>query len=243
MDILGCLGLLMIIGIILLFVTPIGWVILSILIPVFIVYCFHLGAEEEKKYRYKELRRHWDQVGKGSEDRIAVCRNGLWGFVNLKHQVVIKPAWKHVHEYKNGFVCVENEDGLTTYLNKNGEPMMAPIRVKYARDFEDGVAEMRVEKAMNPKDGVEYEDFCAFLNTKGNLILLYNVESIGLWHDGYAEITHKVRGVGVINTDGEFIGSERVWKSVTVSSDDLIVLIGFDDRMFTYSKSKQRMVQ
>lgn len=49
---------------------------------------------------------------------IAVCQDGLWGFVNIEGEIVIKPTYQNAKSFSNGVAAV-CKDGVWGFINKD----------------------------------------------------------------------------------------------------------------------------
>ncbi|HFC01119.1 MAG TPA: WG repeat-containing protein, partial [Phaeodactylibacter sp.] len=109
---------------------------------------------------------NYDQIGRFSEDRLAVFRKGRWGFVNLKGQEIIPCRYRKVNAFQEGYAAVQlgNQWG---FIDKNGKII---IEFKYRRvgNFKDGLAWVvtgegvgyindRDEKVIRPKFDKAYD--------------------------------------------------------------------------------------
>lgn len=81
--------------------------------------------------KYRVCDTDFDPVSKFEADNIDLCLsadsyiayedNGLWGFVDVDGEVVIKPQYVEAKSFSNGFAAVCNEEGLWGYIDVNNE--------------------------------------------------------------------------------------------------------------------------
>ena len=81
----------------------------------------------------------WDELDSQNNDLIRACKNGRYGFLNSKGEVVIPPAYSVTSEYSEGIVFVQEEGEMLDQeyhpvfmLNEKGEVMAGPFSVKQA---------------------------------------------------------------------------------------------------------------
>lgn len=244
MDLPTLVVLLMIGGTIWLFTTHTGLAIVACVVTFMVIIGLCIQHAHDKEFRVSELKKHWDDVGTGAEGLIPVKRGGLWGYVDVDHEVVVEPVWKSAASYQGGFARVTTPDGRTTYLDREGHIMMEPLHLDSAEDFMHGVAVMTVTSHVNPKDGEVYHHFKAFLKPEGRLIMLFNASSISEWEDGYAIVTLQKGGVCVIDVDGNEIIIDRtsVWAEAMLL-DDRIKLVSILGVTYYYSKREKRLIK
>lgn len=85
-------------------------------------------------------------------------KSNLWGYIDIKGNLVIDYKWISARSFHEGLACVE-ENGVYGFINPRGE-LVIPRRFLEAGDFKDGYAEI--------KDCVETK--CSYVDKDGNLI-------------------------------------------------------------------------
>ena len=96
-----------------------------------------------------------------SEGLAAVKLNDLWGFIDIKGNVVIEPKylpriWGSPMIFSEGFAAVRTETG-TGFINKSGAMIVSPV-YSYVDDFDGGLA--LVGSMVNP----------AYVNKHGEVV-------------------------------------------------------------------------
>ena len=76
------------------------------------------------------------QVGDFSSDDVDICINdgliafqkdGKWGYVNTKGEVIVEPSYEGAKSFSNGMAAVQNEDLLWGFINKDYELVIDPV--------------------------------------------------------------------------------------------------------------------
>lgn len=67
-----------------------------------------------------------DDIDVSRGEAIAFCKDGLWGFVSKKGEVIIPPTYEHAKSFSGGVaaVCV---DGLWGFIDPQGEMVIEPV--------------------------------------------------------------------------------------------------------------------
>jgi WG containing repeat len=109
-----------------------------------------LGYRDGELVVYKISARKVRAVIKGSpeawpvqDSRVAVRRNGLWGFCDLDGNEVVACRYRSVRPFNNGIAAVQLEDLTWRYLRKEGDYLITPP-LGDAGDFSEGVATCNV---------------------------------------------------------------------------------------------------
>lgn len=99
----------------------------------------------------------WEDAGTPSSGKIAVKKDGKWGYIDFQGNTASEFIWDFAAPYQGGFARVAKlPDGETlptsyvysgyvpdfnyTYLNASGTPVSETVTYKDARDFSDGRA-------------------------------------------------------------------------------------------------------
>ena len=95
----------------------------------------------------------FDDVCNFSEGFAAVKKDGKWGYINTKGELIIECKFDDVNYFNKGFAVVK-KDGKKGYINTKGEQI---IECKFddVRDFYEGFAP------------VQKDDRWGYINTKG----------------------------------------------------------------------------
>lgn len=88
----------------------------------------------------KPLLAVWDKAGYYSEGLAAVKKDGKWGYVDPRHQIVVTPEYDGAFSFSGGLAAV-NKDKKWGYIDAHGKPVI-PLQYAGARVFRDGVAEV-----------------------------------------------------------------------------------------------------
>jgi len=63
----------------------------------------------------------YDMIFLPNEERMRIKKNGLWGFMDTKCNIVVDTKYKFVKDFSKGLAKVQKPDGLFTYVNLAGE--------------------------------------------------------------------------------------------------------------------------
>lgn len=122
-----------------------------------------------------------------SQDYIAMYKDkSLWGFMNLKGEVIIKPAYKYCRDFNSGIAKV----GEKAFINLKGEKLSIKVPFFDATQFNDGMLAIKV--------GVSW----GFVNTLGELVIQAKYNEVTDFYDGYALAINK-NGAFVLDKNGK----------------------------------------
>lgn len=167
----------------------------------------------------------YDEIGAFAEDRLAVKRNGLWGYVNKNGLEVIPCRFRAVREFNEGLAAVKI-GRYWGYIDKNGEATIG-FKFKYCGNFSEGltwvdsgdgeyyidaseqtIIEKKFEKTFDFKHGVArvvLKGKYGLIDKKGDFVLRAKYGKVNEFNEhGLAVIRYgrdKIR-YGVINTKG-----------------------------------------
>lgn len=132
----------------------------------------------------------YDEVGKISEARLSVMKDGLWGFTDHRGQLSIPCAYERVKDFKEGMAAVQ-KGGRWGYINRQGE-LLIPYRYETCGDFSQGLA------------WVETDQGYGYIDTTGQLRIQPEFEEARTFF-GTTAIVKQNGLFGLINTMGDFI--------------------------------------
>jgi hypothetical protein len=135
----------------------------------------------------------------------SVRRNGKYGFVNHKGEIVIQCKWTNVGEFCEGLAPVDDSSGKWGYLDMNGNRVI-PCTWGEARPFEDGMAVV-----INKENRWHYK--CGVIDRNDNLIIPPEYESLDYIGSGMFKYYRSNLGYSIIDIEREEIG-HRIWSSV-----------------------------
>lgn len=112
-----------------------------------------------------------------SQDYLVMFRNkALWGFMNLKGEVIIKPKYKYCRDFNSGIAKV----GAKVFINLKGEKLLIKVpNYTLSREFNDGMLAIKV--------GMNW----GFVNTLGELVIQTEYNDVTDFYDGYALAINK----------------------------------------------------
>jgi len=65
----------------------------------------------------------YDMIYLASEDRMRMEKDNLWGFMDSDCKIISKTQYKYANDFSNNMAKVQKQDGLWTYINKNGKEL------------------------------------------------------------------------------------------------------------------------
>lgn len=136
----------------------------------------------------------YDEIGSFSEGRLAVKRNGLWGFVDRDGLEVIPCRFREVQNFSEGLAAAKLGAGWG-FIDKQGH-VDIDFRFKRAGNFKNGRAWAATD------EGVGY------LNTKGELVIPPRFDKAFDFQWGIARVA-KDNLLGLIDSSGNFIQRPR----------------------------------
>lgn len=142
----------------------------------------------------------------------SIHRDGKWGFVNHKGEVVVPCKWSRIGEFNEGLALVDDSSGKYGYLDINGKRVI-PCTWERAESFEDGMAIVKVKDgAWDLKDGV--------IDKNNNVIIPLEYRSLEYIGDGMFKYHRCEFNDGIINMYNERV-SPSYWRAIGHFSDGL----------------------
>lgn len=118
----------------------------------------------------------------------------LYGFVNMKNEVVIEPIYKKVWDFNEyGVAIVLSEEGKYGLVNINGEVVCEPIYSRIGEFFE-GLAVVETS-----------EGKCGYINIKGEYVINPVYVGAGSFSEGLAPVQTDDGKWGFIDINGEYV--------------------------------------
>ena len=132
----------------------------------------------------------YEELGSFSEGRLAVKRNGLWGFVNEDGLEVIPCRFREVANFSEGLAAVKIGRHWG-FIDKQGDVLVA---IKYTRvgNFKGGLAWIATPKGVG------------FMNREGKFTILPQYERAYDFEGEVARVVYK-GAYGLINRAGKFV--------------------------------------
>ena len=82
---------------------------------------------------------NYDEIEFGEEEgTFAVQKDGLWGFIDIEGNEIIKPQYDKYQAFYNG-VAIVRKDGKSGYINKQGEEI-TPLKYWHCGSFDGDIA-------------------------------------------------------------------------------------------------------
>ena len=136
----------------------------------------------------------YDEIGSFSEGRLAVRRNGLWGFVNADGLEVIPCRFREVKNFSNGLAAARLGSGWG-FIDKQGH---IAVDFQYTRtgSFNDGLA------------WVYTPEGTGYIDQSGQFVIPPRFDRAFDFEDGIARVQEN-NEYGLINTLGQYIKRPR----------------------------------
>lgn len=129
----------------------------------------------------------WEDESQEKRDLNKFCRNGKWGYKDVKGRVVIQPIYDEAFQFREDLACVEKA-GKLGYIDKNGN-VVIDFQYDSASSFFEGLACVSNEK-------------CAwFIDQQGNKFLDKDFEKVSPFSKGKALIKSENKW-GFLSKDG-----------------------------------------
>lgn len=137
-----------------------------------------------------------------------VKKNGLFGYINTKGDLLTEIKFYSATDFNEGFACVENNIGIGyySYINTNGDVVFNFLDYDYAYNFKNGYA------------GIVKNHKIGFINYRGELVIPLKYDHIEGFYNGDDEFFYsrynfseglislsKDKKYGVLDTNGEII--------------------------------------
>lgn len=158
---------------------------------------YYIAGQSEQLYILNEAGKPitnetFNYVGEFSDNVFEVQKEGKYGFIDIKGNVVVPFLFNWVSEMKNGTAIVELDEkyGL---IDKKGKYLITP-KYEYLKfeSFNDGLAIFK-------QNGLE-----GAINKSGKIIIPNEYDYIGEFYNGYA-VAKKNGKVGIIDKKGNTI--------------------------------------
>jgi len=138
--------------------------------------------------------------------------NGLYGFINKKGTIVIKPQYIRAKDFSEGLAAVwSNKTGRSGFINKKGE-VVIPFKYWLVRSFKNGLAQVTEISGKNSK---------GFIDKKGNYVVqpVYRMAA-DHFSEGLAWVMTET-GIGFVDRKGKFVIKPRRFGSCGNFSEGL----------------------
>ena len=136
----------------------------------------------------------YDEIGSFSEGRLAVRKNGLWGFVNRDGLEVIPCRFKAVNNFSMGLSAVKL-GRIWGYIDKQGNTEIE-FKYKQAGNFKDGLAWVNTEKGVG------------FINKSEEFVIPTTYNKAFDFEQGVARVSVGEK-YGLIDKNGKFVQRPR----------------------------------
>lgn len=137
----------------------------------------------------KELYKKYDYVGFFSDGLAYVRKNGKYGCIDRKGDLVIPTKYEDLFGFSDGLSTVKI-NGKYGYINANGE-IVIPCNYEYANSFKENLARVCNDK-------------CGFINKYGKLQILFKYASADDFSEGLAWVIINGK-YGFINTKDSIV--------------------------------------
>jgi len=125
-----------------------------------------------------------------SEGLAGVGVGGLWGFINPKGMMVIRPQFLNVKIFQKGLCVVQDQKRNYELINQRGK-LVKTLHYRAVEDFSEGLAAVQKDYGL-----------WGFANAKGVLVIPYQFNNVGKFRDGLCNA--QLGKWGFINTQGQW---------------------------------------
>ncbi len=132
----------------------------------------------------------YDEIGSFAEGRLAVKRNGIWGFVNADGVEVIPCRFREVRDFSQGLAAVKL-GYKWGFIDKNGD-VLIDFKYRRAGNFKEGLA------------WVYDETGAGFINPEDEFVISSRFEKAFDFAFGVARVVDKGK-FGLIDKTGKFV--------------------------------------
>ncbi|RMG77636.1 MAG: WG repeat-containing protein [Bacteroidetes bacterium] len=156
----------------------------------------------------------YDEIGSFSEGRLAVMRNGAWGFADINGFEVIPCRFREVSNFSEGLAAVKL-GSKWGYIDKQGN-VEIDFQFFRAGDFKNGLAYARRDS----------EPF-GYIDHSGQWVIEPRFTDAFNFDRGAARITERINDVkkmGLINQSGEYIVRPKYLNISTFNADGLAIV-------------------
>lgn len=154
----------------------------------------HLGEEAIPCEHFKGLKFNGDispdfMINQG-ENLVLVCKNELWGYINLENQLIIEYKYEFARSFSEGLAAVK-KGGKWGYINKLGK-LVIPCRFAKADSFSEGLA------------AVAFKVQWGYIDKHNNTVIPFSFKEAFPFIEGIASVWYD-DGKGQINMKGELL--------------------------------------
>jgi hypothetical protein len=198
----------------------------SLKIVLWFVCCAGLSAQNELPFYFAMEKVKFDE--EFHDGLVSFYKDGLYGAVNTKGEVVIAPRFRYSFHFQEGVAFVKDpESGLHGLINKKGEYICNP-QFKYESNFHNGIAQVIIK------------DKCGLINLEGKLLVEYELDfpSAGVRYPIDVRIYGKY---GLIDYNGFVLNAE--YDHMTVNEDYPVIGLKKNDANLYYHLDKKAFVE
>lgn len=117
-------------------------------------------------------------------------KDGKWGLINAKNELILKPTYDHIDYEKDGLFVVKKNERYG-FIDRTGN-LVIDLQFEYAYDFKDGFA------------GVKKNGKYGFIDKTGHIVVEPQFDSVREFEDGIAVVMIDKK-CGLIDSTGRYI--------------------------------------
>jgi hypothetical protein len=87
---------------------------------------------------------------------------GLWGYIDEKGRIIIKPRFAVAGDFSEGRAAVRNENGWFYNIDETGSVIRGASQYRVAEEFSEGLAAVQGERD---------DDKIGFIDTSGRVVI------------------------------------------------------------------------
>ena len=121
-------------------------------------------------------------------------QNGKYGYLDSRGKVIIPPLYGDANSFAEGLACVEDFDGNTFYIDRNGEKRFSLPKDAYSRGFSEGMAAVwypaigPYSRRSSGRIAPVKPSLWGFVSTSGEQVIKPQFASVGDFHEGLVVI-------------------------------------------------------
>jgi hypothetical protein len=173
---------------------------------------------------------NYDKIKEYSENMIAVCKAGLWGFADEQGNEIIACKFRSVNDFSEGLAAVM-VNGKYAYIDKSGQIVIA-AQFHKAGNFREGLAAV---KTLNGK--------IIYIDQSGKTVLDLNFRDAGEFKNGVAKVLIFEKGWAIIDKAGNFVSNpKKNWLHISEFDENGLAKIILKNRGYGIINQKGEII-
>ena len=131
---------------------------------------------------------------------VTVFKNGKYGYMNKKQQVVVPHKYEYAFPFSDGVAVVMSDEGLFGVIDQTGKTLI-PLKHNFIGSFNDGLAPVSTTNSNG-------ESLYGYINKKGKFVIAPKFNDANAFSEGLAVVrvdSANSEKWGVIDKTGNFV--------------------------------------